>query len=101
MGDKLPVPTAPDPAPDITCEFNCLEFPSTKKGVMRVSMSVNQESSVMIWAECKSTKAQWQLEVKDISKHGPGGLPANVIFSLLKVMFPRLCNLIILGLRQS
>jgi hypothetical protein len=55
-----------------------------KGSEMRVSMTVGQDTSVLIWAECKTTKAQWQLEVKDVAKHGPDGLPANVVFNLLK-----------------
>ncbi len=51
---------------------------------MRVSMTSAQNSSVLIWAENKATKAQWQLEVKDITQHGPVGLPANVVLNLLK-----------------
>ena len=85
MGDKPPAPTAPDTLPNIECELNCLKFPSIKKDEMRVSMSVNQESLLEIWAESKSTKAQWLLEVKNVSDHGPGGIPADVVFSLLKV----------------
>ena len=54
---------------------------------MRVTMTVREDSSVLIWAESKSTKAQWQLEVKDVAKHGPDGLPANVVFNLLKAKY--------------
>ena len=56
---------------------------------MRVTMTVREDSSVssvLIWAESKSTKAQWQLEVKDVAKHGPGGLPSNVVFNVLKAI---------------
>ncbi len=80
-------PTAPDSAPDFACELNNIRFPSCKKGDMRFTMTVREDSSVLIWAESKSTKAQWQLEVKDVTKHGPAGLPANVVFGLLKAIY--------------
>ncbi len=67
--------------------MNNIKFPSFKKGGMRVSITVCQNSSVLIWAESKATKSQWQLEVKDVTKHGPIGLPANLVFNLLKVNF--------------
>ncbi len=51
---------------------------------MRVSISDGQDSTVLIWVESKLTKAQRQLEVKDAAKHGPGGLPDNVLFNHLK-----------------
>jgi hypothetical protein len=82
---KCGEPTAPDSTPDFACELFNIRFPSYTKGEMRVSMSVGKDSSVLIWAESKVTKAQWQLEVKEIAKHGPAGLPTNVVFSVLKV----------------
>jgi hypothetical protein len=76
-------PTTPS-APDFACELNNIRFPSYKKGEMRVTMTVGEDSSVFIWMESKTTKAQWQLEVNNVAKHGPDGLPANVVFNLLK-----------------
>ena len=81
-----PEPTAPEPASDFTCALNNVRFPSFKKSEMRVTLNVGDESSVVIWAESKATKAQWQLEIRDVSKHGPNGLPANVVFNFLKAV---------------
>jgi hypothetical protein len=49
-----------------------------------MTVASGEDSSVLIWAESKTTKAQWQLEVNDVAKHGPDGLPANVVFNLMK-----------------
>ena len=49
-----------------------------------VTQAVGEDSFVIIWAESKTTKAQWQRAVMNVATHGPDGLPANVIFNLLK-----------------
>ncbi len=71
--------------PDFVCSLDNLTFPSMKKDVIRVHVSGDEASAATIWAENKTTKAQWKLKVDDISKHGPNGFPADVIFNLLKV----------------
>ena len=84
MDSRSPVPTAPEPASDYLCDLNRIQFPSIKKDAMRVSLKTGEDLSAIIWVESKTTKAQWQLEVKDVAQHGPGGIPSSVVFNLLK-----------------
>jgi hypothetical protein len=38
----------------------------------------------LIWVESKTTMQQWQLIIRDISDHGPPGVPTSVVITTLK-----------------
>jgi hypothetical protein len=71
-------------AADFCGTFLNIRFPSLKTDEMRITLS-REESAVIISAENKSTKGQWQVTVNDIAEHGPNGFPIDVIFTLFKV----------------
>lgn len=74
--------------PDFVCNYSNVSFPSIKTDVFRVELMAEEiTSTATIWAENKTTRAQWKLKVDDISKHGPNGFPADVVFNLLKVYY--------------
>ena len=71
-------------APDFIGKFNKLKFESIQRDEFRISLSAEDNSAATIWAESKNTKSQWQLKVNDLAEHGPAGVPAPVVFALLK-----------------
>ena len=55
---------------------------------LRVSVrrhSKNEPPAFAIWAERKSTKEQWELDVDDVAEHCDIAVPAKVVLSRLKV----------------
>ena len=70
-------------APNFIGEFNKLKFKSIRRDEFRITLSA-EDKAASIWAESKNTKSQWQLEVNDVAKHGPSGVPAPVVFAQLK-----------------
>ncbi len=81
--------STPEPDQETCCQSLNLAFSSVKNDVFRVSLTPhkNNSDSVVLWAESKTTKSQWQLAVHDFYQHGPVGFPATVIVGLLKVRF--------------
>ncbi len=79
--------STPESDQEICCQSLNMAFPSVKNDVFRVSLTPikNNSDSVVVWVESKTSKSQWQLEVKDFNQHGPVGFPATVIVGLLKV----------------
>jgi len=72
-------------------ELASVRFPSIPNELYRVSLSASSEGYV-VWVESKKSKQQWQLTVDDISKHGPVGLPAEVILVFFKAKLIFYCN---------
>jgi hypothetical protein len=78
------VSTSSTTVPNFVGEFKKLTFKSIHKDEFRIALSAGENSTTTIWAESKNTKSQWQIKVADTSKHGPTGIPAPVVFALLK-----------------
>ena len=60
----------------------------------RLRVSVRRHSSrdapaFAVWAERKSSKEQWELEVDDVAQHCDTPVPVKVVLSRLKVTAPR------------
>jgi hypothetical protein len=59
---------------------------------LRVSVrrhSANEPPAFAIWAERKSSKEQWELDVDDVTQHCDTAVPAKVVLSRLKVSSAR------------
>ena len=72
-------------AADFSAKYINVKLPSIRSDEMRISLSKTEENGALIRVESKLTRARWQLEVLDVSQHGPNGFPSSVVFTLLKV----------------
>jgi hypothetical protein len=62
---------------------------------LRVSVrrhSKNEPPAFAIWAERKSSKEQWELDVDDVAAHCDITVPAKVVLSRLKVRAARVVS---------
>jgi hypothetical protein len=72
-------------APAELAEFNNIVFPSRPKESFRVSFEPLEDNNKWkLWLENKRTRLQYELSVCNLKKHGPEGVPANIVGSLLQ-----------------
>ena len=77
----------------IQFDLTGLRFQAFSSGErLRVSVrrhSANEPPAFAIWAERKSSKEQWELDVDDVTQHCDTAVPAKVVLSRLKVSSAR------------
>ncbi|EQC28122.1 hypothetical protein SDRG_14082 [Saprolegnia diclina VS20] len=69
------------------CEYNHVEFPSTKEGPHRATLKTNAaQTCAAIWLESKKTKLQWECVIEDLAKllTTDFALPSAVILCAIK-----------------
>lgn len=62
-----------------------ISFPSIEDSLFRFISNVNDDGSFVLKVEKVKASQQWQVMVKDLSQHGPSGLPKEAVMSALKV----------------
>lgn len=62
-----------------------ISFTTIEESLFRFISNVNDDGSVVLKVEKVKAPQQWQVIVKDLSEHGPSGLPKEAVMSALKV----------------
>jgi hypothetical protein len=82
---KSPKAAAAAAAPAELAEFNNIVFPSRPKESFRVTFQPLEDNNKWnLWLENKRTRLQYELSVNNLKNHGPEGVPAPIVGSLLQ-----------------